>query len=152
MEINKLNNAYKYNYDTKYFKEAFNWLKNTNLKSLPVGKYEIDGDKVFAYVQEYNSLEFDECLFEAHLKYHDIQYIVEGVENFGFADATRLLIDKDYDEDKDVVFFKFPTTYSVATLQSGSYIIASPTDAFQPRVKHEKSMFVKKIVVKVIVE
>lgn len=45
----------KYDYLAEKFKKGYRFLKNTDLKTLPLGRIEIDGDEVFANVQEYIS-------------------------------------------------------------------------------------------------
>ena len=64
--------------------KGLRFLKETDLAALPVGRYEIDGDAVFALVQEYETHLPEECRWEAHYTYTDIQYIVEGNEKMGW--------------------------------------------------------------------
>lgn len=148
----KLGNEACYNYNSESFKKAFKWLKETNLSELKPGNYPIDGNKVYANVQEYDSMAYDECLFEAHRKYHDIQYIVEGEEEFGYTAVDGLEIKTPYDEATDLMFFEYPNDAGHIVLHKGEFAIASPIDAHQPRVMHNKSCHVKKIVLKVMVD
>lgn len=148
----KLGNEASYNYNSENFKKAFKWLKETNLEELTPGNYPIDGDKVYANVQEYDSMPYDECLFEAHRKYHDIQYVVEGEEEFGYTEVEGLEIKIPYDDKKDLIFFEFPHDAGHIVLHKGEFAIASPIDAHQPRVMHNTSCHVKKIVLKVRVD
>ena len=64
--------------------KGLRFLRETDLATLPVGRYEIDGDAVFALVQEYETHLPEECRWEAHYTYTDIQYIVEGSEKMGW--------------------------------------------------------------------
>ena len=64
--------------------KGLRFLRETDLAALPVGRYEIDGDAVFALVQEYETHPPEECRWEAHYTYTDIQYIVEGSEKMGW--------------------------------------------------------------------
>ena len=68
----------KHDYLAERFKKGYDFLKNTDLMSLPVGRVDIDGDDVFASVQEYITLPETECRYEAHDKYYDIQYVAAG--------------------------------------------------------------------------
>ena len=45
--------ADKYNYLEDKFLKAYKWLKETDIASLEVGSYPIDGDQVVANVQAY---------------------------------------------------------------------------------------------------
>ena len=51
----------KHDYLAERFKKGYDFLKNTDLMSLPVGRVDIDGDDVFASVQEYITLPEAEC-------------------------------------------------------------------------------------------
>ena len=42
------------------------------------GKVAIDGDRIFAEIQEYTTKDPKDCRFETHRKYYDIQYVAEG--------------------------------------------------------------------------
>ena len=68
--------AEKYDYLSEKFEKAYEFLKTQDLNTLPVGTIEIDGRDIFASVQEYDTVPWDQIPFEAHNKYFDIQYIV----------------------------------------------------------------------------
>ena len=82
--------AEKYDYLSDKFKKAFTFLRETDLASLPIGRTEIDGDEVYASVQSYTTMTVEECAFESHLEYFDVQYVVEGEECFGYEPVTNL--------------------------------------------------------------
>ena len=46
----------KYDYLEEKFKKGYEFLRNTDLKALPLGRVDIDGDEVFASVQEYTTI------------------------------------------------------------------------------------------------
>ena len=66
----------KYDYLEDKFKKGYEFLRNTDLKALPLGRVDIDGDEVFASVQEYTTMPADACRYESHDLYFDIQYVV----------------------------------------------------------------------------
>lgn len=72
------------------FKKAFEFIINNNLNELKVGNYEIDGDKVFAFVQEYTTQAAVDKRWESHEKYIDIQYIIDGEEVMGYVPIHSL--------------------------------------------------------------
>ena len=76
--------ADKYDYLSEKFAKAYHFLRTEDLEALPVGITQIDGNEVFANVQEYTTMPWDECAFEAHDRYFDIQYVVYGREMFGY--------------------------------------------------------------------
>lgn len=141
--------ADKYNYLEDKFKKAFEFLRTTDLKNLPVGKAEIMGDEIFASVQEYTTMAADTCKFEAHDKYFDIQYVVSGMEQFGYVSRDGLEVDTPYDEVNDLIFYKDPEHFGSVLLNEGDFAIVPPEDAHKPRCIEKTPCSVKKIVVKV---
>ncbi len=115
------------------------------------GKYSIDGEDIFAMVQEYDTKDRSEAKFEAHRKYIDIQYIVSGTEVMD----TCLLKDMEtvvpYNPEKDVEFFKAPEALSSSVLSAGDFTIFYPDDVHAPALSLDKSQPVKKILAKILV-
>jgi biofilm protein TabA len=54
------------------------FLANTDLAALPLGRIQIDGDKLFALVVEYETRGREQGVWEAHQIYHDIQCKTAG--------------------------------------------------------------------------
>lgn len=79
MIIATLKDAEQYYHHNKRMQRAFEFIKETNLETLEVGKYLIDGDNIFASVQAYNTKLETECRFESHRRYIDIQVIINGI-------------------------------------------------------------------------
>lgn len=139
----------KYDYLEEKFKKGYEFLKNTDLKALPLGRVEIDGDDLFASVQEYTTMPAEACKYEAHNRYFDIQYVVEGQEYFGYVKREGLTEEAPYDEVNDLVFFKEPEQDGYVLLQTGDAAVVVPEDAHKPRCVAGKACRVRKIVVKV---
>ncbi|HAI85169.1 MAG TPA: YhcH/YjgK/YiaL family protein, partial [Chitinophagaceae bacterium] len=76
MIIDTLANANRYEQLHPLFSKAFSYLKNTDFIHLPKGKYTIDGEQLFAIVNEYDTVDAANEQCEAHKKYIDIQFIV----------------------------------------------------------------------------
>ena len=126
---------------------AFDYLKNTDLVNLPSGKYELDGDHIFALVQEYDTKNEEEALMESHFKYIDIQYIIEGKELMGLVTktdhvATLVNLEKDYasyDEEN----------YSFMLFEEGMFGVYFPDDIHLPCIQLDEPARVKKVVIKI---
>lgn len=142
----------KYNYSDETMKRALEFLRTTDFARMEPGKIEIDGDRVFAEVQEYTTKKAEECRFETHRKYFDIQYVAEGEEYFGYIPASELEKDTGYDEEKDLEFYKEPDSPGWIHLRKGDFAIVSPEDGHKPRCIGDAPCKVKKIVVKVLVK
>ena len=124
---------------------AFAFLKKASEENLPVGRYEIDGDRVFAFIQEYTSK--TESSFEAHKNYIDIQFILSGTEVMKVCDASQMKVSVPYTE--DVMFFEDNERASVLVIEAGEYGIFFPWDAHKPGLCFDTPAEVKKAVVKV---
>ena len=54
------------------------YIKNTNFESKVDGKYELDGENLFYSISTFNTRPFEDCIWESHYRYTDIQYMVMG--------------------------------------------------------------------------
>lgn len=147
MVIDKLANAGLYAGMHQYFTKAFDFLQETDLVNTESGKYVLEGDRVFAMVQEYDSRNIEDCKLEAHRKYIDIQYIVSGEEQIGIDLLKDQPSTEGYNENNDVIFFEADS--SLVKMESGMFAIFYPDDLHMPGVKVNRSSKVKKVVVKV---
>ena len=100
----RLEHASSYYGISENLKKGFEWLKNNDMQNIMDGKYVIDGDKLFANVQSYNTKE--DAPFEGHRKYIDIQYMIKGVEKIGVVDYKNCSTIENYNEEKDIEFLK----------------------------------------------
>ncbi len=78
MITDNIKNANLYTGVSPRIKQAFEYLKGTDLAALPVGRIELDGKNLYVMVQEYTSKTPDQGKWEAHQRYIDLQYIVKG--------------------------------------------------------------------------
>ena len=138
----------KYDYLDEKFKVAYRWLAETDIRDLPVGFYSLMGEDVVAGVQEYETFPWEECRFETHDKYFDIQYMVTGEEMFGICRRDGLN-EIERIAENDVVFYEDPDLYGRILLKEGDFVVVAPEDAHKPRCAAEKPIPVKKVVVKV---
>ena len=63
---------------------ALDFLKNTDLQALPGGRHAIEGDMMYANVDDVETKLFETTKPESHKNYVDIQFMVKGQENMGF--------------------------------------------------------------------
>ena len=114
-----------------------------------VGKYEIDGDDVFASIQEYeNCPNYEEKKFEGHKKYIDIQFMVKGEELIGVAPFECAKTEIQAIPENDVWFYECKT--EAITLIENSFMVLYPNDLHCPGVAtNGKALTCKKVVVKV---
>lgn len=129
--------------------QGLDYLANTDFSKLDLGKYELEGDNMFAILQAYDSKEEEKCRLEAHKKYIDIQYLVSGEEFIGVEPLANQEVLEDKLEKNDVVFYK--GTAPKIKLSRGSFMIFFPTDVHAPGIQFGVTSKVVKVVVKVAV-
>ncbi|MEZ4620429.1 MAG: YhcH/YjgK/YiaL family protein [Caldilineaceae bacterium] len=128
---------------------GFEFLQQTDLESLEPGTIHIDGDRVFAMIQHYNSKPRAQGFWESHRKYIDIQYVVSGLEFLGYANVGQLT-NGEYDAAKDLIMHE--GVGSFVLLPAGMFTLLFPADAHMPQIAVDDPHLVKKVVVKVAVE
>ena len=151
MIFDNMKNCSMYFCLNKNFEKAFEFLKTAH--DLPVGRYEIDGDKVFALVQEYEAKPAHICMFEGHRKYIDIQYIISGTEEMDVTFPSEVEEKIPYDAEKDLEFFTDCPSPIKAVVHKGEYAVFFPHDIHKPAMAYgNKPEMIKKVVLKVAAE
>ena len=157
MIFDKLSNAIQYfNLDPK-IQRGLEFLMSTDLANLADVRYLIDGKEIYANVQSVMTKPITEQKWEAHRKYIDIQYIIEGVERMGFGtldDFKQVVVP--YDSEEDVIFLE-GRPYNYVNLTRGDFVIFFPYDVHAPLLQPDtynghqqrKSNWVRKVVVKI---
>ncbi|MBX7259277.1 MAG: YhcH/YjgK/YiaL family protein [Candidatus Hydrogenedentes bacterium] len=132
------------------FKAAFEYLLKTDLATLADGKYELEGDKLRAIAMRYESRLHENGEWEAHRKYADLQYIVEGAELIGVAVKGRLR-EEPYDEASDCLVLTGDCDDFV-TVRAGDFAIFWPGEAHKPCLAVDAPAPVRKVVLKIACE
>lgn len=146
----ELKNAEIYYNLSENLKKGFLWLQKTDLNNLADGRYLIDGNAVYASVQTYTTK--SEANYEAHRKFIDIQYIVEGNEYVGVTNLNNCKTCIEYDQERDLEFFNCLKEDAYQSLSEGEFLILFPHDAHKPSMDYKGIKGeVKKIVVKVAI-
>lgn len=132
----------------KGFSKAFAFLKRSDLKDLSEGRYEIDGDNVYAMVAKAPGRKKDEALLETHEKYIDIQLVLTGTDEMGWKSKQSCKQPSaSYDQDSDIQFFLDKPDAWIST-NSGSFAVFFPEDAHMPMISAE---VLHKVIVKIAI-
>lgn len=133
----------------KNFAKAVEFLGRKGLRSLPNGRYELDGENAYAMVQEAMLKPWGTGRPEVHHEYFDIQVPLSGEEIIGVGRFDPLT-QGDFDEEKDIGFYD-GTVVKPLTLRPGEFVILYPnTCAHAPCCSEDAAGTpVRKIVVKV---
>jgi len=149
MIIDTIKNAPLYYATHANFKRAFEYIDSIDTASIPAGRYEIDGTAMYVLVQEYNTKLKEDGKWEAHRRYIDLQYVVQGAEGIGYANIHHLK-QSEYEADKD--FLPLFGDGNMISVSSGSFVLLFPEDAHMPGMALGTPAPVKKIVIKIAVE
>ena len=108
MIIGKLSDLYRYKGISKNIDTAIDYVLNNDILALPKGKTIIDGDNVFLNRDTYIAKDLEDCFFENHEKYIDLQIVLKGKELFAYTHITNdtLRIKDEYNQEKDVRKFE----------------------------------------------
>jgi len=148
MILDSLNNSELYLSIHPHFKQAFNFLRNSNLLELPLGKTELDGENLFFNVVEIIGKTSEEAKMETHKKYIDIQIPISTSEKIGWISGNKLTQPiESYNVDKDVAFFADKAS-NLINVQLGEFVVFFPQDGHQPGIVEGQ---IKKIIIKVLV-
>jgi len=146
MILDVLENAHHYAVMNQGFAKAIAFLLRPDLKDLPVGKHEIDGERVYATVSKDAGQKRADALLETHQKYIDIQLILAGSDDIGWKPKSMCRQPSGaYDPKTDLQFFSDqPNTW--LSMVSGEFAIFFPEDAHMPLISSGR---IHKVVVKI---
>lgn len=132
----------------KNFSKAIGFLLRPDLKELPAGKYEIDGERVYAMVSKEPGRKKKDALLETHEKYIDIQLVLAGTDSMGWKPKSSCKKPSgEYDREEDIQYFADKPDTWIST-KSGAFVIFFPEDAHMPLVSSGQ---LHKVVVKIAV-
>ncbi len=149
--VDKREFAMQYFKNRERWNKAFLFLNSQDLTALDPGRYELEGEDLYANVEEYVTRDEEVTKYEAHKKYADIQYLVTGEERIGVAPLDKTTITAPYNSEIDASFSETSSdNYRIA--RPDRFFIFFPDDAHRPGVKSGENQKVRKVVVKVRIE
>lgn len=147
MIFDSIQNKENYKEDTKIY-EALCYLENIKNWEEALPDTVIRKDSIFANPVSFMSKEEKDCMYEAHQKYIDVHYIVEGVERIATADVKSLQVQIPFSEEKDIGFYQGRES-GCYLLRTGEFMVCFPSDAHKVAMMDRSPQTVKKIVVKI---
>jgi YhcH/YjgK/YiaL family protein len=150
MIIDRLSNPFPLFELPKRLARALEYLRTTDMRSVALGRHDLDGDSLFALVQEYTTRAADQCVWEAHRRYVDVQFVVTGAERMGYASLETMREREAYDPARDVAFFEPGSEF--VTIRAGLFAIFGPEDVHSPCHAAGEPGVVRKVVVKAAVD
>lgn len=129
---------------------ALEKMANYTPDDYPVGRVDVDGDNLFLLLNDYQTRAAEDALFEAHQKYIDVMYMVEG-EEIIYVKPTEMLsaVTQPYNSEKDVLMATLDCDATPVRLIAGNFIVLFPQDAHAPGCYDTEPRTVKKIIGKI---
>ena len=147
MVYDKIDNIETYKGLSEDIYEGLKFLKQAS-PDLVCGVHEIN-PRVKAIVSEYETKAVNENGYEAHRKFLDIQYLLNGTEKNCCLPIEKLKETKTYCEEKDAAFYDAEVTAQELVLGDGYFVIYWPQDGHMPCLSAVEIEKVKKVVVKI---
>ncbi|MDF2698607.1 MAG: hypothetical protein K0Q49_163 [Haloplasmataceae bacterium] len=146
-ELKELRNYYGHSKNLDF---AIDFILGNDLITFGVGKQELLGKEVTLSVEEYEPRDIEQCYFENHHKYLDIQIVLSGKEGFGYANVNNkdLQVTNAYNADKDIAKYALKPEF-IFEMQTNSFAVVYPEDLHMPKIKLADSLQVKKAIFKV---
>lgn len=130
---------------------AFDFIDRFDIDTVPDGTYQLlpEGE-VFAMVQTNITRPDQECRFETHRKYIDLQYIAQGKEKMGISTPDAVTVVEPYSGDIELYAPDGVENARYADGLPGMYFVFFPDEPHRPSMAVDSvGAPVKKIVVKV---
>lgn len=99
----------------------------------PNGKIVLIEDKLFILIQRYNTRSFEESKVETHGNFADLQMLLAGREEIGYADVAGLPCLSEYNAEGDYALFEAQKEQmTFMTLNPGNFTIFLPGEGHMP--------------------
>ena len=151
MILDKIQNIDLYSGISENIKNAIEYIKKTDFSEMKMGKHEIN-DKMFVLVNEYETKENELRILEAHRKYIDFQYVLEGNELIEYELMNKQKVYSEYNAEDDYILFHNTEYVSQIQFNEGMFAILYPNDLHLPGVINIEKSNIRKIVLKVLID
>lgn len=141
-------------YLSEDLRKALEYLAAADFSKVADGRYVLEGEKMYANVENYTTADRSTKKPEAHNKYIDVQYLDKGTEKIYFAPRTAgVKVVEDYAEERDLLFFENIEEKDYVVLSAGDFAVLFPWELHRPGCNAENEpSAVQKIVVKIAVK
>ena len=129
MIYDTLENASVYNFGPAFARAAA-FIQSLNADT-PTGRHEIDGNRLYANVMEYDTENVTPEKYEVHRKYADLQAVIAGSETVFVRNAAGLPVHTPYNAEGDYAFLVSDGRAAEAGIQlfPGFFTLLFPQDA-----------------------
>ncbi len=125
------------------------FIASSDMAQLKDGKYPLTESGCAALVQRYSTQPIEDCSWESHREFVDIQCIMSGTEVMYWIPVEELESDGGYDASKDKEAYLSGPSGSKITLPPGWFAFFFPGEGHMAKVAASEPEDVEKIVIKV---
>lgn len=147
MIFGNVQNLEEYPFLEEQVKECFEYAKEHDLASYEKGSHEIDGDRLFVNIVEYDTVAAEERFWEAHKNYLDVHLMLHGTEQIDLNFIQNMDV-KEFVPKDDFLPMDGEKNSSVI-LRDGDFLICYPGDGHRTAVAVNDSQKIKKAIFKV---
>ncbi|MGF0033495.1 YhcH/YjgK/YiaL family protein [Bariatricus sp. SGI.154] len=147
MIFGNVQNLEEYPFLEEQVKECFEYAKEHDLAGYEKGSHEIDGDRLFVNIVEYETVAAEERFWEAHKNYLDVHLMLHGTEQIDLNFIQNMDV-KEFVPKDDFLPMDGEKNSSVI-LRDGDFLICYPSDGHRTAVAVNGSEKIKKAIFKV---
>lgn len=124
------------------------------LASVGTETVHMDGDKLYATRNFFDTVPDSETFFESHKRYLDIHAVVKGEERMEVADPKALTVDEAFSrpETDFYAYTEKSAEHQTLILKPGTFLVAFPDDAHRCKGQVNGVSQVEKVVFKILIE
>ena len=124
------------------------------LASVGTETVHMDGDKLYATLNIFDTAPNAETFFESHKLYLDIHAVTKGEERMEIADPRTLTVDEEKSRPAGdfYAYTEKSAEHQDLILRPGSFLVAFPDDAHRCRGQVDGVSHVEKVVFKILIE
>lgn len=150
MIFGNIKNLKEFSYLEEDILKCLEYAKTHELLSLKKGSHEIDGDRLFVNIVEYETTTPENRFWEAHKDYLDLHFMLSGKEQIdvNFIDNME---QKEFAPKDDFLPLEGEANSHVV-LTKGDFLICYPNDGHRTGVQVGEPMMIKKAIFKIKIE
>lgn len=136
-----------YGFLDNQIKECFEYAKQHDLLQYEKGRHEIDGDRLFVNIAEYETTTAENRFWEAHKNYLDLHLMLDGQEQIDLNFIENMEV-KEFVEKDDFLPLEGGKNADVI-MRNGDFLICYPGDGHRTAVAVDGPEKIKKAIFKV---
>ncbi|MDY3005770.1 YhcH/YjgK/YiaL family protein [Anaerococcus porci] len=147
MIFGNIKNLKEYSFLENKILECFEYAKNNDLKTFEKGSYQIDGDRLFVNIVEYETKNKEDRFWEAHKDYLDLHLMLDGCEQIDLNFISNLELGE-YVKKDDYQALEGDNN-SFVILNNEDFLICFPNDGHMTAIAYKKAQKIKKAIFKI---